>query len=218
MKSFPNQESIVKAILNGIQTAKTNYTFWTADQLYLSYASENFLTIHIAQEIAKIENPPEIFLDATVADILRCSLPNRSDFKEFMYEKKISQGTFSLTLDTRMEHISDNDSISKAIISVHNGVRNAKEEYQNEIHRLCKMLDYPEKKYSTLEFGVFAFYLDISSSARKKSQKRIEEIVSKFDSIVQEYDNIQSTFKGGEIETIQNIGEWSVGCYIIEPK
>lgn len=217
MHKFPAQEQIVDAVLDGITTAKSNYSFWTADDLYLSYAPPKFLTIHVSQEIAKLENPPEIFIDATIADILRCSLPKRDDFRGFMSEHNIAQDVICLTLDERFEHKSDNDSISRVIMSIRNGVRNAQEEYKHDIDVMCKMLQRDEESESTLDYGLFAFYLDISNTARKKSEKRIEEIIETFDEIVSSYKNLKSSFKGGDINKIENIGEWCVGCYIIEP-
>jgi hypothetical protein len=79
------------------------------------------------------------------------------------------------------------------------------------------MLDRDKKEDSTLDYGLFAFYLDISNSARKKSEKRLNEIIKSFDKIVNDYTNLKSYFKGGEIHVVQNIGEWCVGCYVIEP-
>lgn len=217
MNEFPSQDLIVKAVEKGIKTAKDNYTFWTADELYLSYAPPKFLTIHVSQEIAKLQNAPEIFIDATIADILRCSLPKRDAFKEFMKTHKLAQDVVCLTLDERFEHKTDNDSISRVIMSLKNGVRNVQSEYLFEVDRMCKMLNRDKKEDSTLDYGVFAFYLDISNSARKKADKRIQEIVASFDDIVNEYSNLKSNFKGGDINVIENIGEWCVGCYIIEP-
>ncbi len=217
MHEFPEQEEIVEAVIQGIKTAKTNFTHWTADELYLSYAPPRFLTIHIAQEISKLADAPEIFIDATVADILRCSLPKRDDFKSFMQEKSISQDIMHLTLDERFEHKTDNDSVSKVIMSIKNGVRNVQDEYKNEIVKICKMLERDKKEDSTVDYGVFAFYLDISNSARKKADKRVKEIIKAFDVIVNKHKNLKSNFKGGDINVIDNIGEWCVGCYIIEP-
>lgn len=217
MNKFPPQNEITDAILKGMVTAKTNYTFWTADELYLSYAPPKFLTIHVSQEIAKLENSPEIFIDATIADILRCSLPKRDSFRWFMSENNITQDVICLTLDERFEHKSDNDSISKVIMSIRNGVRNAQDEYKHDIDLMCKMLSRDKKEESTLDYGVFAFYLDISNTARKKSDRRIEEIIESFDKIVASHKNLKSSFKGGDINIIENIGEWCVGCYVIEP-
>jgi hypothetical protein len=217
MNDFPSQSLVVDAVLDGIKTAKQNYTFWTADELYLSYAPQNFLSIHVAQSIAKITKPPEIFIDATIADILRCSLPKRDAFKDFMKKNGIKQSTISLTLDERFEHLSDNDSVSRVIITLKNGVRNAKDEYKNDVETICKMLSREYFDDSTLDYGIFAFYLDISSSARIKAEKRVEDIVKTFDEIVSSFDNLKSHFKGGEIIKVENIGEWCVGCYIIEP-
>lgn len=218
MYKFPSQEEVINATIKGIRTAKANYSHWTADELYLSYAPPKFLTIHVSQEIAKLENSPEIFIDATVADILRCALPNRADFKEFMKKRDLSQELMCLTLDERFEHKTDNDSISRVIMSIKNGVRNVQEEYKHEVEKICKMLDREKKEDSTLDYGIFAFYLDISNTARKKSQKRLKEIVKSFDLIVSNYHNLKSSLKGGEINIIENIGEWCVACYIIEPK
>jgi ClpP class serine protease len=74
-----------------------------------------------------------------------------------------------------------------------------------------------EYKNSTLDYGIFTFYSDISSEARKKLDKRIPEIINNFDKVVAKYDNLKSSFKGGEINKTQSKGEWSIGCYIIEP-
>lgn len=171
MTNFPLQADVINAVIKGIYTAKNNYSFWTADELYLSYAPPKFLSIHVSQEIAKLENAPEIYIDATVADILRCSLPKRDAFRNFMKEKYLTQDIMSLTLDERFEHKSDNDSISRVIMSVKNGVRNVQEEYKSEIEKMCKMLDRDKLEDSTLDYGLFAFYLDISNSARKKHKK-----------------------------------------------
>lgn len=217
MNKFPSKNEIVDSVLKGMITAKNNYTFWTADELYLSYAPPKFLTIHVSQEIAKLENAPEIFIDATIADILRCSLPKRDSFRWFMSENNIAQDVICLTLDERFEHKSDNDSISKVIMSIRNGVRNAQDEYKHDIDLMCKMLSRDKKEESTLDYGVFAFYLDISNTARKKTDRRLEEIVESFDKIVASHKNLKSSFKGGDINIIENIGEWCVGCYVIEP-
>ena len=218
MNNFPSQEKVIKCVIDGITTAKNNFTFWTADELYLSYAPPRFLTIHVSQEIAKLNNAPEIFIDATIADILRCSLPSRDTFREFMKQRYLTQDVLCLTLDERFEHKSDNDSISRVIMSLKNGVRNVKEEYKYEIEKICKMLYRNKLEDSTLDYGIFAFYLDISSSARKKSEQRIKEITESFDKIVNSFENLQSRLEGGKINIIPNIGEWAVCCYIIEPK
>ncbi|PHO12708.1 hypothetical protein CPG38_06440 [Malaciobacter marinus] len=218
MNNFPSQEKVIKCVIDGITTAKNNFTFWTADELYLSYAPPRFLTIHVSQEIAKLNNAPEIFIDATIADILRCSLPSRDTFREFMKQRYLTQDVLCLTLDERFEHKSDNDSISRVIMSLKNGVRNVKEEYKYEIEKICKMLYRNKLEDSTLDYGIFAFYLDISSSARKKSEQRIKEITESFDKIVNSFENLESKLEGGKINIIPNIGEWAVCCYIIEPK
>ena len=217
MNPFPSQEEIVNSVMHGITIAKTNYTNWTSDELFLSYGPPKFLTIHVSQEIAKLNNPPEIFIDATIADILRCSLPKRDAFKWYMKENDIAQDVICLTLDERFEHQNDNDQVSRVIMSIRNGVRNAQSEYKTDIEQMCKLLQREDANASTLDYGLFAFYLDISNTARKKSEKRIEEIIEAFDKIVVSHKNLKSSFKGGDINRIENIGEWCVGCYIIEP-
>lgn len=217
MTNFPSKEIVIDSILNAIIKAKNNFLFWTNDRLSLSYGPHKIVTIHIAQEIALLEDTPEIFINASITDILRCSLEDREDFSSFMKERKLKDGTISITLDKRFKHQNDNDSISKAIISVQSNVINAKTEYLNEIETICKMLHTDEKfKKSTLEYGVFAFYSDISNQARKKLDKRIPELVKNFDKVVVKYTNLQASFKGGEIKKTKD-GEWSIGCYIIEP-
>jgi hypothetical protein len=213
---FPTQDQVVEAVLSGIENAKRNYTFWTSDELYLSYAPPKFLSIHVAQEIGKLQDAPEIFIDATIADILRCSLPNRTDFREFMKSKYIMDRLLCLTLDERFSHKSDNDSVSRVIMSLKNGVRNVQEEYRNDVEVMCKMLERDKKEDSTLDYGIFAFYLDISSSARKDANERLENIIEAFDKIVGSYKNLKSSFKGGNIKKIEKVGEWCIGCYIIE--
>jgi uncharacterized protein YsxB (DUF464 family) len=216
MNIFPTQDEVINAVLSGIENAKKNYTFWTSDELYLSYAPPKFLSIHVAQEIGKLQNTPEIFIDASISDILRCSLPNRTDFKDFMKKKYIMDRLLCLTLDQRFKHKSDNDSVSKVIMSLKNGVRNVQEEYKNDVDLMCKMLERDEKNDSTLEYAIFGFYLDISSSARKNAKDRLENIIESFDNIVGSYKNLKSSFKGGKINKIDKVGEWCIGCYIIE--
>lgn len=216
MNIFPAKDDVINGVLKGIENAKQNYTFWTSDELYLSYAPAKFLTIHVAQEIGKLKNAPEIFIDATISDILRCSLPNRGDFREFMKKNYIMDRYMCLTLDERFEHKSDNDSISKVIMSLKNGVRNVQEEYKNDIEIMCKILQRDKKEESTLDYAIFAFYLDISSSARKNAQSRLDNIIEAFDTIVSSYKNLKSSFKGGNINKIEKVGEWCIACYIIE--
>jgi len=218
MQSFPSQNEVVDSILDGIKTAKQNFSYWTTDELYLSEAPSNFLSIHVAQSIAKLTNSPEIFMDATIADILACSLPFQTPIVEFMNKNQISQNTIDITLDKRFDHQNDNDSISKVVITLKNGVRNAKNEYQKNIETLCKVVSTKDQEKSTIDYGVFAFYLDISHKARIKANKRIEEIIESFDVIVSTHQNLKSNFKGGDIIEVENIGQWCVGCYIIEPK
>ena len=216
MGTFPIKDDVINAVIAGIENAKRNYTFWTSDDLYLSYAPAKFLSIHVAQEVAKLSNAPELFIDATISDILRCSLPNRTDFKEFMKKNYIIDRLLCLTLDERFQHKSDNDSVSKVIMCLKNGVRNVQEEYKNDIEVMCKMLQRDKKEDSTLDYAIFAFYLDISSSARKNAQERLENIIESFDSIVASHKNLKSSFKGGDIKKIDKVGEWCIGCYVIE--
>lgn len=217
MNIFPEKNDVIDAVLIGIENAKNNYSFWTCDELYLSYAPPKFLSIHVAQQIAKLNNAPEIFLDATVSDILRCSLPGRSDFREFMKQNYIMDRTICITLDERFQHTSDNDSVSRVIMSLKNGVRNVQQEYIDDIELMCKMLQRENKNDTTLDYAVFGFYLDISSSARKKAQVRLDAIIEAFDNIVSKFNNLKSTFKGGTVKKIEKVGEWCIGCYIIEP-
>lgn len=220
MSKFPTQDKVIDAIFLGIQTARENFFSWTGEELYLSYAPKNFLNIHISQELSKIKNPPAIFIDATILDILKSSLQNqkKETVVEFMKTNDISQGTISITLDEKNSDIDQIDAVSRVVTVVKNGVRNNKEEYLKDIETLCKMLSQKSKDDSTLDYGVFAFYLDISNTARIKAQKRVEEIVNSFDKVVAAYSDLQSNFKGGDIKEIENIGQWCVGSYIIEPK
>lgn len=217
MNKFPLKEQIIDSVLTGIATAQSNYNSWIAHDLYLSYAPAKFLSIHVAQEIAKIKNLPEIFIDATIEDILKSSLPKRNGFKEFMSKNNISQDVMSITLDERFEHENDDDSISRAIITLRNGVKTAKNEYKKDIELLCKLLSKENKQDSTLDYGIFGFYLDTTITSRIKATKRIEQIVNSFDNIVDSHKNLKSNFEGGDIHKVENIGEWCVGCYIIEP-
>ena len=218
MNVIPEKEVIIEAVINGINTAKNNFAEWTGEKLFLSYAPANFISMHIAQEINKLENKPEIFINASIADTLKCALPSRNDYKNFMKNNNINDRLFCINLDDRFDHETNQDSIARVIMSTKNGVRNVKDEYINDIEVMAKVLNYKDKKDSSLDYAIFAFYLDISNSARIKAKKRIEEIVSSFDEIVSSYKYINSTFIGGEVNNIENIGEWSIGLYLIEPK
>lgn len=216
MARFPDKQSVIDATIKGINRARDNFLHWTNDRLYLSYAPAKMLSIHVAQEIAKIKNTPEVFIDATVSDILRCSLKNRKAFLDYMDKKSISEGVFSITLDERFRHKSNDDSISRVIMSVRNGIRNIKNEYQKEIERICKMLDSSKVQESTLDYGLFAFYSDLHKSARKKLFVRIPQIIESFNEIVKKYPNLKSSFQNNGIHEIKDIGEWVIGVYVVE--
>ena len=109
MTEFPSQEVIVDAILKGISNAAENFLSWTNGRLFLSHGPHKIISIHVAQEIAKIENAPEIFIDATISDILKCSLDNREAYTSYMENQKLSQDLFNITLDERFDHINDED-------------------------------------------------------------------------------------------------------------
>lgn len=214
MIKFPLQREVVDAVLQGSIKAVENFLSWTNDRLFLSHGPHKIISIHIAQEIAAMKNAPEIFIDATVSDILRCSLPDREAYTSCMQKKKIMQGTFSITLDERFEHKNDEDSVSKVIVSVRNGVRNPKLEYSSDVEVICKMLDCE----TSLEYGIFSFYSDLSQNARKKLEKRIPELIKSFDVVVKKFPALKSTFVSSEIQRIEDSGEWLVGCYIVEPR
>jgi uncharacterized protein YsxB (DUF464 family) len=216
MNTFPTQKSVINATIKGVCKAKDNFLLWTNDRLYLSHAPAKMLSIHVAQEIAKIKNAPEIFIDASVSDILRCSLKNRDGFLDYMAKNSIKEGVFSITLDKRFKHKNNNDSISKVIISVKNGIRNIKGIYLDEIEKICKMLNTPKEENSTLDYGILAFYSDLPNSARKKLNVRIPQIIQSFDEIVQKYPNLKSNFRDNGIQKIKDIGEWIVGAYTIQ--
>jgi uncharacterized protein YsxB (DUF464 family) len=213
---FPDKQNVIDAIIKGINRAKDNFLHWTNDRLYLSHAPAKMLSIHVAQEIAKIKSTPEIFIDASISDILRCSLKNRRAFLDYMEKKGISEGIFSITLDERLRHKNNNDSISKVIISIKNGIRNIKNEYQNEIEKICKMLDTDKEEESSLDYGILAFYSDLPKSARKKLSTRIPQIIENFNEIVAKYPNLKSDFQNSKIHKIDDIGEWIIGVYIIQ--
>ncbi|WP_121627505.1 hypothetical protein [Poseidonibacter antarcticus] len=213
MNPFPEKKEVLQSVQKGILNARKNFSLWTGEELYLSYAPSNFLSIHISQEISKLSILPEIFIDATIADTLKYSLSNPDEYKSFMKNKEIADRTFCITLDERFDHETNRDSIAKVIISVRNGVRNVKEEYLNDIETMCKIISD-----STLEYAIFAFYLDISNKARIKAKERINELLIAFDETSSKYEKINTKFIGGEVNIIENIGEWSVGCYVIEKK
>lgn len=218
MSKFPKQNEIVTAVLNGISAAHENFFYWTNSRLSLSYGPSKIITIHVAQELAKVQDAPEIYIDATVADILKCSLSNKNSFGKFMQDNGIAQGTFSITLDERFEHKDSEDLISRVIISVNNAVRNTKQEYSDEVERICKMLTRSDgENQSLLDYGIFSFYADLSMEARKKLAKRVPEIIKSFDTIVQKYPHLKASFRDVGIHTIADNIEWCAGCYVIEP-
>lgn len=212
MSRFPTQAMIADAMLRGTIKAAENFLSWTNNRLFLSHGPHHIISIYVAQEIAALRDAPEIFIDATISDILRCSLPDREAYTGFMHKNRLARGTFSITLDERFDHKNDEDSISRVIMSINNGVRNAKLEYLNEIEVICKMLDCD----TSLEYGVFGFYSDLSVTARKKLDKRIPEFIKSFDAVVDGFPALQSKYIGSDIQRIDESGEWAAGCYIIE--
>ena len=218
MSNFPSKDAVINATLEGMRQAQKNFLFWTNQRLSLSHGPQKILSIHVAQAISSMPNAPEVFIDATVSDILRCSLPSRKAFKSYMEKNAISQDVFSITLDERFLHQNHNDSISKVIMTLKNGVCNAKAEYSYEIERLCKMLYRKKEEQCTLDYGVFAFYSDLSVTARKKLAKRLPDILASFDDVVSHFPTLKASFIQTPILDVVDVGEWMAGCYIIEPK
>lgn len=218
MRNFPTQAQVIESLLQGIKKAEKNFLFWTNNRLSLSSGPQKIISIHVAQELSLMAHAPEVFIDASVADILRCSLFDRKAFKSYMETNALSQGTFSITLDERFLHHSNNDSVSRVIVSLHNGVRNVKSEYTHEIERLCKMLYKAKEEKSTLDYGIFAFYADISVMARKKLEKRLHEILISFNAVVANFPSLQAHFEATPLSMVPEVGEWIAGCYVIEPK
>lgn len=216
MSNFPSKQNLVKAVLDGIVKAADSFWFWTNGRLLLSHGPQKIISLHVATQIAKIENAPEIFIDATVSDILRCSLSKRDKFPEFMKKSDLKQGIFSITLDERFEHKNDDDSVSKVIISVKNGVRNTRKEHIDEIERICKMLDRSTCKENSLDYGIFAMYADLSDNARKKLEKRIPEIIKNFDAVVSKFSTLQGKFISTDIKKEKDGSEWIAACYVVE--
>ena len=216
MTKFPQQEVVVDAILNGISNAAENFLQWTNARLFLSHGPYNIITIHVAQEIAKINDAPEIFMDATISDILKCSLKDRSAYTSYIEKNQLSQGTFNITLDERFTHKNDNDSISRVIITIKSAVRNPKAEYSNEIERICKMLDRSDGSF--IDYGILGFYSDLSCNARKKLVTRMPELISSFNDVVAKFPHLKARFVDNGTKTIKDSGEWIGGCFIIEEK
>lgn len=217
MSDFPSQKSVTNAILNGILKAEENFRLWTNQRLSLYYAPQKILTMYVAQELYNIKNPPEIFIDASTSDILRCSLQNRDDYVKFIKDRQLQDLPFTITLDERFTHENHNDSVSKVIISVRNSVINTKVEHIQRVEQICKMLYLDEKfSASSLEYGIFAFYSEISKNARIKLDKRMPQIIDKFDHILTQYPNLSSKFINLPICTKDDGEEWMIGCYIIE--
>lgn len=217
MTNFPSQKEIIDTILQGILQARRSFYFWTNRRLSLSYAHEKILTMYVAQEIGKMKNAPEVFIDASIRDILRCSLEDRNIYPDFMKKRDIKDGVFTITLDERFEHKNHNDSISKVLISVRNGVINSKQEHLEKIDTICKILYFDKEfKESSLDYCVFAFYAEISNVARKKLDTRLKEIMKNFDNIVKEYPNLKSSYDGLDISKESNGEEWCIGTYTIK--
>lgn len=218
MIKFPPQKDIVKAVLNGIVRAANNYVSWTNGRLFLSHGPQKIISIHVAQEIAMVKNAPEIFIDSTISDILKCTLKNREAYISYMKNRNLTNDTFNITLDERFNHDNDEDSISRVVITIRNSVRNAKIEYKKEIEQICKMIDKEDIDEHSLKYGIFGFYSDLSNNARKKLDKRLPAIVKSFDEIVLKYPGLKSKFVNSGIQTVIDSGEWVVGCYVIESK
>lgn len=218
MIKFPPQKDIVKAVLNGIVRAANNYVSWTNGRLFLSHGPQKIISIHVAQEIAMVKNAPEIFIDSTISDILKCTLKNREAYISYMKNRNLTNDTFNITLDERFNHDNDEDSISRVVITIRNSVRNVKIEYKKEIEQICKMIDKEDIDEHSLKYGIFGFYSDLSNNARKKLDKRLPDIVKSFDEIVLKYPGLKSKFVNSGIQTVIDSGEWVVGCYVIESK
>ena len=80
------------------------------------------------------------------------------------------------------------------------------------------MLHKKVEESSTLDYGVFAFYADLSTSARKKLNKRIPDVIASFDEVVSHFPTLKASFVQTPVQEVVDLGEWMAGCYVIEPK
>ena len=86
----------------------------------------------------------------------------------------------------------------------------------NELNTMCKMIQKSKINDSSLKYGIFAFYFDVSSKARIKCKNKIEDILQNFDDLISSKNNLKSFSKVKDIVEIKNVGEYCFGIYLVQ--
>ena len=166
MSQAVSMDEIIDATLNGILEAQQLYADWSAGE-WLWNAPEYFLTVKIAENIAKIEKSKFITLEDKVANILTsANAKGRGKISERM---RIT-GRFDIIIWWA-------DRTPRAIVEVKNQV----DTYNKIEQDIIRIIEIIKRKYvdSSLQFGAIAFYMSKTYSkgnAVNKLQNQINNI------------------------------------------
>lgn len=167
MGTFPEKSDVIEAVLKGIKNAHTTNKQWTKGA-WLSMAPEYMLNIFIGREVAKLQNQPNIWFEVSIPDLADSigfdeNDPNKP--KE-AFINCIQRNNYK---NEKIDIVLDTGEISKVLIEVKNAVTKY-DVLENDVIRLCDAMKYK----SELEYGVIAFYANVSS--KKKIEDLIKEI------------------------------------------
>jgi len=157
------QDNIIEACLDGIEESFSVYEKWSGGE-WLWNAPEYLITVKIAEEIAKISQKQLVTLEDNLEYLLDVAGANRKGL---------------ISSDIRGNGRSDivlwwGNRTPRAIIEVKNSVYGITK-IDKDIRRIKSVLKQ-EKKYSKIQFGVVAFYVDATSKNRGSELKLIDKI------------------------------------------
>lgn len=202
MVSFPEQELIVNAVLNGISKAQEDCFKWTNKQAWVSLAPEYMLNIYIGQELAQQLKPmPQIWFEVGIEDVSissQLTKPKKDKFCNKVKRNNYESEKIDIVLDAQ------DTSVPQVIIEVKSGISKRSKNIDADIIRICQCLKYAPN----LQYGLFVAFANIDKNIL--ISKQLAEILNHIQSI-------KNTEKGKEIDIEKEFMITLVQRSIVEP-
>ena len=160
-----SMDKVVQSTLKGIIKSHKEYMKWS-DGEWLWNAPEYFITVKIAEKIAKLEKSKFITMEDNVHYILEHANAKGSGKVHSDIRK---DGRFDIVLWSA-------GGTPRAVIEVKNGV-NSYNKIESDIARIKEVLKRKQKD-SKIQFGLIAFYISqqYKDSAESKLKKQVDNI------------------------------------------
>jgi len=199
-------DKIIQSTLDGIDESMEVYQKWSGGE-WLWNAPEYFITVKIAENIAKINGNKYITLEDNVNYILDLSNANN---KGQVADTARGNGRSDIVIWWA-------NGKPRAIIEVKNAVFRL-DKITHDIDRIEEVLK--SKQFETsLQFGLIAFYIDRNYKTGNAKEKIEERIYKIYDEITEQYPNISCKLIARKKETIKDDNDaWASVVFLFKVK